>query len=454
MMRVNQQNQSPLDNEPFFLFIVTQVENGLTNKGIAKWISKGFSTKGQIFILPTTDDSIRRFRKRHKLSIPTRNESAFKIEGNEAELTTPPRERNTNRPYPHMDNPDKMLEERGLSPEDWIIQGATVNEWDGPKAGGSVVTYHQAKLQLKRKHPELQILPARADGPLFQVPSLIPSQNNIGPQLIVVTGDQQAPFHDEKLHYLFCGWLEKNKPDRGVALGDKIDLPNISKHKLDPENTALVNECIQSGYDLWRDYRVSSPNTFWDFMPGNHDLRIRDLLLDKPSVIPLYGIKRPDTLEEEGERVLSLSHLLRLDELGVNYVDPHGPYEMAQINLSDKLAVRHGWIVRQGSGSSALATLDHLGYSVITGHTHRQSMVYQTKHEIDGSPRQIVGVEAGCMCRVNQSLIDGRKWPNFVTSPDWQNGFVTVRLWPDGGFKVDLATYVNGVLYYGEERYE
>lgn len=435
-------NQSLLDQEPILHDIKDLVEQGESNVYIAKYVTK-------VFDIPVKKDSIRRFRKRHKLSVPTRDKAGCKINGDEATVTTAPR------PYPHMDDPDKMLEERGLSPEDWIIKGATINEWDGPQAEGSVITYHQAKLNLERKRPELQIVPARADG--WKAPKRQPQQSGSS-KLIVVTGDQQAPFHDERLHELFCIWLEENEPDQLVALGDKVDFPDISRHRLDPENTATVNECIQVGYNIFRDYRTAAPNTEMDFMPGNHDERIRNILLDKPSVQPLYGVKQADTDEGEGSAVLTLPHLLRLDELGINYHDPLGAYDLAQINLSDKLAVRHGWIARQGSGVSALATLEHLGYSVIVGHTHRQSIVYKTTHDIDGQPTTLTAAEAGCMCRINQQTISGRKWPNFTVMPDWVQGFSTVTVHDDGTFKIDNATYVThkgkGTLLWRDQQFK
>lgn len=433
---MSQQNQSPLDKHS--LFIKTLVEQGETNISIARIVNEKLG-------LSTTKDSIRRFRKRHGLGVPTQDKSGLTIEGDNAVLTTPAR------PYPHMDDPDKMLEERGLSPEDWIIQGATVNEWDGPKAGGSVVTYHQAKLQLKRKRPELQILPARADGwrPRVEFADL-----DKPTELIVVAGDQQAPFQDDQLHGAFCAWLEENKPDRGVLLGDLMDLPDISRHRLDPENTATVNECIQAGYEILRDYVEASPVTTWQKIPGNHDERLRNIILDKPSVQPLYGLKQADAEDENGYVALSPEFLLRLDELGIKYINPAGAYDLAQVNINENLAVRHGWIARQGSGASALATLDHLGYSVIVGHTHRQSIVYKTHHDIDGKITTLTAAEAGCMCRVNQQPTDGRKWPNFTPLPDWVQGFSTVTIHPGTGFfRIDNATFVNSTLLWRDECY-
>ncbi len=432
------QSQSLLDSEPHFSRVKQMVEDGETNATIAREMQ-------------TTTHSIRRFRNRHGLSaaaINTSKKVSTRVTGDAAEVTTPVTV--TDKPYPHMDDPDAMLRERGLDPEHWVIDGATVNEWDGPQSGGSVITYHQAKLNLRRKRPEASLLPARSDGWIAPPKKEL---NRGEAQLIVVVGDQQAPFQDDNLHALFCEWLDENRPDRGVSLGDTIDLGDISRHRPDPENYASLNECTQVGYDLLRGYVESSPGTYWEILDGNHDERLRNILLDKPSIRPLYGVKRADSPDAPGEEVLTIEHLMRLDELGIKYIKPHGGYSLDQIKLTDKLAVAHGWLATKGSGTSALATLNHLRYSIIVGHTHRQSIVYHTSHDIDDRTSTLVAAEAGCMCRIDQQIVHGRKFPNYTPKPDWQQGFSTVTVHPDGYFKVDNATYVNGTLLWRDQCY-
>lgn len=437
------QSQSPLDLEPIAGFIKDLIGRGETNAGVVKslWASK--------HRFETTEKSIRRFRKRHGLEVNNKAAHAgYKITGDEGEVTSSAHRKNP------MDDPDAMLRERGLDPEEWIIESATINEWDGPSAEEGMVTYHQAKLNLCRKRPELQLIPARSDG--WVAPERSKASTK-GTKLVVVMGDQQAPFYDEKLHYLSCAWLEENEPDEIALLGDTVDYPEISRHRLDPENTATVNECTQSGYDLLRGIRRAAPKARIRKLAGNHDERLRNILLDKPSMQPLYGAKQADSPESAGAVALGLPFLLRLDELGIEYISPDGAYDLAQINLSDKLAVRHGWIARQGSGASALATLEHLGYSVIVGHTHRQSIIYKTTHDIDGATTTLTAAEAGCMCRVDQTPYKGRKWPNFTPLPDWQQGFTTVRLFDNGLFRIDNATYVThkgkGTLLWGDQMF-
>lgn len=389
---------------------------------------------------------------RHQTNPRAVEKEYTKISGDEAEGSVVS-------PGKILDDPDELLRKRGLNPEDWEITHLTVNDYQGPASavwtentGETAVTYYQTKFTATRVKSAIQLVAARDDGRTFKPRARKLTQH---PRFVVVVGDQQAPYQDEGLHGAFLDWLEHYQPDEGVSLGDTADYPDISRHRLDPENTATVNECTQSTYDMLLDYRLASPDTKWSIIGGNHcSERLRNILLDKPSVQPVYGIKRADTPEEEGPEVITVEHLWRLDELGFDYIDPHGKYDLAEVKLSDHLAVRHGWIARKDSGSTALETLKALGYSIMVGHGHRQAQVFKTVHDIDRSAKTLTGVEIGCMCRVTQEIgSDGRVWPNYTVAPDWQQGFATATIWPDGLFKIDLATYVNGTLLYKDRRF-
>lgn len=419
-----------------------RISEGATNATLAREFS-------------TSETAIRRFRKRHQVNPAGFADGDYtKVNGDQAEAKI-------TSDMPILDDPDRMLRQRGLDPEDWDISNITVNEYQGPNSalgrengGPSKITYYQTKFTCVKKRPEIQLVAARDTGRTFTPRAYSPLRLN-EPKLVVIVGDQQAPFHDLGLHEAFLGWLEYYKPQEGVSLGDTADYPDISRHRLDPQNTATVNECTQATYDMLLDYRIVSEDTAWTILGGNHcSERLRNILLDKPSVQPMYGIKRADTPDESGPEVVTVEHLWRLDELGFDFVDSHGPYDLAEHKLTDHLAVRHGWIVRKDSGSTALETLKALGYSILVGHGHRQAQVFKTVHDIDRSAKVLTGVEIGCMCRVEQEIgPDGRVWPNYTVAPDWQQGFATATIWPDGMFKIDLATYVNGTLLYKDQRF-
>lgn len=227
-------------------------------------------------------------------------------------------------------------------------------------------------------------------------------------------------------------------------MGDLLDFPDVSRHAANPEWDSTVMECINSGYSILKDYVQASPNTRWKKLMGNHDERIRNKLL---ALIPnLHELRRADKATTKEAPVWCVSHLLRLKELDIDFIAPNGGYTHAQANVSKHLAARHGWVAKKGSGASALATIDALGYSVVVGHTHRQSLVHKTTHDLDGTIRTLAAAETGCMCNIKDGL-------GYTVAPDWQNGFATGAVWKDGTFKLDLATYANKVLYWRNEKY-
>lgn len=329
-----------------------------------------------------------------------------------------------------------------MNPADWEFVGLIDNEWDSP----SGETLRQRKLTLKSKKPSQILLPARTDGPTFKKPSETPKIDKNG-SLFVFSGDDQAPFHDPALHEKYCEFLDQNNPHTIVKIGDTMDFPNISKYKKNPEReeVAKVQDCVNSGYRILKDERMAAPRTKIVKMAGNHDIRLRDFILNW--VPELHGLQRAEIIDNNEASIFSPEFLLRLDELGIDYLDPQGPYEHGEFKVSEKLAARHGWIAKKGSGPSALATLEHLGYSVLIGHTHRQSLVYKTTFDINGEPTILCAAEIGCMCLVEN---DGL---GHSPSPDWQPGFSTATVWPDGKFRIDNATYVNGQIFWRDQRF-
>lgn len=447
---MNPQNQSSLDQEPLRSQVVEMIEEGETNASISRELG-------------CSKDAVRRFRKRHALGVPARPTKAGKKPGVEyladgsANVTGSPVVVNhAGRSGPvrsiDMSDPDAILREHGFDPDKWIMEGAKLNRWDGPAGGGNVVTYHQVTLRIRPRKPQV-IVPVRSDG--WIAPQRLNIKINNRPRKVVIFGDQQAPFYDERLLQAAQEWLYDNKPDEQVYLGDTVDLPDISRHRNNPDLDPVIMECLQSGYNWLRATVEAAPDSKRRKLPGNHDERIRNYIIEKvPQLHGLRQVTRPG--EMEGPEVHSLVHLMRLDELGIEFVDPKASYEQGEIKLSKYLAVAHGWIARQGGGASALASLEQTGYSIIVGHTHRQSIVHKTTHDIDGNTTVLKGVEAGCMCLIDQAgerNIRGLRFPTFTNKPDWQQGFVSATIWPDGTFNIDPATYVNGKLIYRDKQY-
>jgi len=412
-------------------------------KTIESWVSKsGFNNREVVDALaklgiPTTDRSVRRALRRWGIeSAPVQADTpGTKITGDKATVTS--------KPSLEYNDPDTLLKERGLEPDEWEVSSVTVNEWDSPTGE----TLKQLKVNCQRKKSIAWPEPAQINLDILK-PSKVKDVNELSggkARIVVCVGDHQAPYHNKELHLLFMEWLQVNQPDEGILIGDTMDLPSISRHPAEPEWAATTQECVNAAGQILYDYRVSSPDTQWTKLAGNHDERLRRAVIN--NISDFYGLK-PAEIEEMDEipPIHSPRLLLRLDELGIHYEEPNGSYNQAQVRISDHLAARHGWLAKKNSGTSAHATLDHLGHSVIVGHTHRQSRVHQTKFTIDGKAVVTTAVETGCMCRIEEGL-------GYTVAPDWQNGFCVCTVWPDGTFAIDLATYVDGVLLYRDQRY-
>lgn len=332
-----------------------------------------------------------------------------------------------------------LLRKRGLDPDDWVVVRVRVNEWGDPDSPNA-----QLRVDLEPRSLD-SLLPARADG--WTPPPRAASVPKDGAELVVFFGDQHCPHHDPDLHVAACEWLRKNRPARGILLGDLLDYDALSRHRKNPKWHREAQECVDSAYSVLRGFVQASPATRWQMVSGNHEDRMRNAIIDH--LAGVYGLSRARRPEDEHreEAVLSVVHLLRLDELGIEWVGGDDEYAQQQIKVSPRLAARHGWIVRKGSGSSAAATLDHLRYSCVIGHTHRQSIVFHTAHDIDGAPVELQGIEAGTMATIQGGL-------GYAVHPDWQQGFATARIWPDGFFSCDLAKFIDGSLVWANQRYE
>lgn len=339
------------------------------------------------------------------------------------------------------ENPHELMSELGLDSDEWIATNVSGGRW-----GSEEKPSYSIKASFVRKNPENFIVAAEPIfDPEFKTRKLKTPKENES-KLVVICADHHAPFYDKNFHGLFCNWLTWNQPHEGFINGDLLDFPDISRHRLNPEFTASAQACINSGFRVLEDYTLSSEATKWSLRRGNHDDRIRNAIIDHNK--NLYGI-HPATKDGESdlESIWSLNRLLRLDELGINLLEPAGPYDQDVYALSKDLGLSHGWITRQSSGQAAYATLEALGHSIVISHTHKRSIVYKTYHELDGSVRELFAAETGCMAEITSGL-------GYATKPDWQQSFLTVELWPDGHTDVDHGVYKNGVLTWRGQRYE
>lgn len=331
-------------------------------------------------------------------------------------------------------NPDewgdirRLLESRGLSPDDYIITRVRVNEWADEK-----------QLRVDLEPASSVLLPARSEG--WKAPAPKRGKEK-AEKLVAFLSDHHVPFHCRDLHARVLAWLEDEQPEEIFVLGDLCDFDQVSRYERTPEHTASMQETLDQAYGVLRDYRTVCPDAEIFLLAGNHEERLRAAVIKHLGAI--FGLRRA---LEDGPSVLSLEHLLRLDELRVRFVSSEaGGYQHAAAKVSDELQAIHGWVARKGSGRSALQTLEHMRVSTVQGHTHRASTVYHTQWNIDNEPRTLVAAETGTLAEIRDGLAHSAR-------PDWQQGFATASVFEDGLFSLDLAVYVNETLLWRGRRW-
>lgn len=280
--------------------------------------------------------------------------------------------------------------------------------------------------------PNVGAMAARPEG--WKRPRVKPLKPN-ATQLVAICGDQHAPEHDKDFHAKFLSWLKENRPHRIVILGDLLENADVSRWQ-DREGQASARESIEAAYCILRDYIDASPDSHITWIQGNHDLRIEAYTANGAPKVA--GVCRAG----EDQPVLSVPHLLRLDELRIDYI---ADYPLGKVKLADNLAVIHGKIVKKGAGATALANLEKRGYSIISGHTHRAGVVFKTVMDIDDTPSTHMAAETGTMKKIKPEVFD--------EAPDHQNAFVTAVIYPDGQFHLEPAIYSAGFLRWRDQRY-
>lgn len=415
----------------------------LTAETVEAALAQEGSIRGAARALEYDSSALRRWMKRRGIEAPTQREKASKsqalpvtttVSGDDAVLVS----------EPSADQGDlgALIRSRGLDPDDWVVMSTTVNEWEALAHGGGAdgeprtVTLKQLKVTLKRRATVELVSPAR------HVPELVQPRKRVrrsgAPELIVVEGDHQIPYHDENLDAAATQFVADLRPTEHVFLGDTADFPTISRHDDHPAAMATVQECLDESYAMLRRRAEAAPDARRRKLKGNHDWRLESELLKRAERV--FGVRPVG----EDTPALSLRRLLHLDALGVELVEDERGWQHAEVELvegRDGLVVRHGLVTGHNTAGRTLAKL---GRSCIVGHDHGKETVFKLDY-----PSRVLrqAVVAGTM-----SLCDST-WPHFAAEPDWHQGFVTVTRWPTGEFLIEHAVWQDGNLYWRDRRW-
>jgi predicted phosphodiesterase len=262
------------------------------------------------------------------------------------------------------------------------------------------------------------------------------------------TGELQ-PFHDEAALQVVLKAVKRLQPQLVVLLGDMLDLAEFSRFDQEPGFALTTQASIDRLHLFLAELRANAPDAEIRYLEGNHDRRLQKSIVNNAKAA--FGIRRaadpPDAWP-----VLSVPFLLRLDDLGVEYV---GGYPAGITWINENLACVHGSKVRS-AGSTAAAVIDDERVSVIFGHIHRIEFQSKTRRVYaPDAPSNIAAKHSfaaspGCLCRIDGTVPSTKGSTDPMGRPvaaveNWSQGFGVVTYQSGNGpFAYECVSIYSG----------
>ena len=322
---------------------------------------------------------------------------------------------------------ESLLKKFNVDIDIWEVTNFKVNQWDTPiterDANGKVTifthTNYQAKASLVRKVATVCEFPTVKGAVLgkidfnIQIPKrelkrvIILPDAQIGYRKNLDT-DKLEPTHDLKAIAIVTQIIKEVKPDRVVMLGDMLDFPEWSTHFVRSPEFYFTTQPSLDYLATWiKEIRPYCKELI--YIEGNHEKRILDSVIQNN--IQAYNIKKAN--EPKSNPVLSVPHLLGLDEMKVEYI---GDYPRGEYYINENLVCIHGIKVGAKSGQTVSKLLDDIRISMIQGHVHRLEMAHKTSWT-NFTPKIYQAISCGCLCRIDGAV------PGASARYNWQQGF-------------------------------
>lgn len=323
---------------------------------------------------------------------------------------------------------EQLLNEMEVDTTKWSVDNFRANAWEALGADGEKRTLFQVRANLSHKpeftpaelHASLRRTQCESeeDCPelLAQDVCLVIPDTQHGFRKDKITGEM-TPFHDTSAWKAMLDSAARCRPSEVVLLGDHLDLNEWStKYTRGVDHWFTTQAAIQALHDDLAELReVVGWNCRIRYIEGNHEHRLQVMLQDRvPQLCAVSGANSIDP-------VVSVSNLLRLKELGIEYVGPYGE----ELWLWDEVRIHHGNVVRSEPGATVQSVLKTADYSEVFGHIHRvEGPVYKTIHG-PGGTREIFVLTPGTLSRIDGAVPPGRR-------ANWQQGFAYITRDEDG----------------------
>ncbi len=261
------------------------------------------------------------------------------------------------------------------------------------------------------------------------------------------------PFHDDRALSVALQLCRDVNPDVVIIIGDFLDLPQFGTFNQEAGFFGTVQPAVDRGHEILAQINAVSPNAKTRiYLEGNHDRRLQNYI--ERNALAAFGLKQANSTPESWP-VMSVPYLLRLDELGYEYV---GAYPAGEYYINDNLRVEHGSTVGpRGKATPKMVSDERV--TVITGHTHRVEATYKTTDTRDGA-RVNAAFTIGCLSHITGRVPSTKSAinPNGVPArkiEDWQQAVGVVHFEEgDGLFEPRIVLIHDGKAVFDGQVYE
>lgn len=234
-------------------------------------------------------------------------------------------------------------------------------------------------------------------------------------------------FHDEDAMAASLRVLAAVRPDVVVNLGDLVDFAPLSRFAQEPGFSQTTQAAVDRAHRFLAECIAVTPGAEHHLIAGNHDVRAERWMAKHA---PELARVRPTG---SAWPAVSVPAFLRLDDLGVHYVDS---YPAGRLWLGEDLVVQHGVKVNS-SGSTAALYVKEATTCVVYGHVHRHEFHPRT-YETAAGLRTVWAASPGTLAKNRGGV------PSFHGSTSGRTGAATelAENWTQG---VGVVTLLDGV---------
>lgn len=225
---------------------------------------------------------------------------------------------------------------------------------------------------------------------------------------VVVLSDVHIPFQDDKAVSAALNYIECTAPEVVVLNGDIMDFYMLSRFTKGEGRNPM--EEIEMCRKFMSDVREAAPNATIYYVVGNHENRLEKNILAKA---PEYACLLDDVFT-----------LLKVSDFKIR--------GCASLIVNDNFVFKHGTLLGNKAGLSAIKEMENAYMSGATGHTHRLCKYIARK-----AGRKFIWIETGCLCDLN---------PEYVINPNWQQGFAVITFVNSKVKKAEALEIENGEI--------